>query len=106
MTTCYTICSYAATRGMLWAHMGWIFFKSKYERLSLVDREDLDRDEGETTIVSQTSAISLMTHFAVVRLQHKYYGVFYHNRGFSMISQRMALQFRLRFPRGSCYRSS
>ncbi|KAI0726911.1 fatty acid desaturase-domain-containing protein [Fomitopsis betulina] len=45
---------YAATRGFLWAHMGWIFFKPRYERLELIDRADLDNDP-------------------VVRLQHKYY---------------------------------
>ncbi|KAI0931581.1 hypothetical protein AcW1_001054 [Taiwanofungus camphoratus] len=45
---------YAATRGLLWAHMGWIFFKPRYERLELIDRDDLDNDP-------------------VVRFQHKYY---------------------------------
>ncbi|KAI0652509.1 hypothetical protein C8Q79DRAFT_103901 [Trametes meyenii] len=45
---------YAATRGFLWSHMGWIFFKSRYERLKYIDSDDLDRD-------------------SVVRLQHKYY---------------------------------
>ncbi|KAH9829447.1 fatty acid desaturase-domain-containing protein [Rhodofomes roseus] len=45
---------YAATRGFWWSHMGWIFFKPRYERLELVDQADLDNDP-------------------VVRLQHKYY---------------------------------
>ncbi|EJD36280.1 hypothetical protein AURDEDRAFT_140101 [Auricularia subglabra TFB-10046 SS5] len=45
---------YSATRGMLFAHMGWIFFKPAYPRLNLIGRDDLERD-------------------AVVRLQHKYY---------------------------------
>nr|GAT57421.1 stearoyl-CoA desaturase [Mycena chlorophos] len=45
---------YAATRGLLWSHMGWIFFKPNYERMELVDRDDLDSDP-------------------VVRFQHKYY---------------------------------
>ncbi|KAJ3843365.1 hypothetical protein F5878DRAFT_605201 [Lentinula raphanica] len=45
---------YAATRGLLYSHMGWIFFKPTYTRMELVDREDLDRDP-------------------VVRFQHKYY---------------------------------
>ncbi|KAI9060513.1 hypothetical protein FKP32DRAFT_1655804 [Trametes sanguinea] len=45
---------YAATKGLLWSHMGWIFFKSKYERLDTIDRDDLETD-------------------AVVRLQHEYY---------------------------------
>ncbi|KZP25296.1 hypothetical protein FIBSPDRAFT_918440 [Athelia psychrophila] len=45
---------YAATRGLFYSHMGWIFYKPTYERMELVDREDLDRD-------------------AVVRFQHKHY---------------------------------
>ncbi|KAF9261648.1 hypothetical protein L218DRAFT_869440 [Marasmius fiardii PR-910] len=35
---------YAATRGLFYSHMGWIFFKPKYEKMKLVDREDLERD--------------------------------------------------------------
>ncbi|KAF5353664.1 hypothetical protein D9758_008688 [Tetrapyrgos nigripes] len=45
---------YAATRGLLFSHMGWIFFKPTYEKMESVDREDLDND-------------------LVVRLQHRYY---------------------------------
>ncbi|KAK1223610.1 hypothetical protein PQX77_013507 [Marasmius sp. AFHP31] len=45
---------YAATRGLLFSHMGWIFFKPKYEKLDLVDREDLEKDP-------------------VVRFQHEHY---------------------------------
>ncbi|KAK7451292.1 hypothetical protein VKT23_012632 [Stygiomarasmius scandens] len=45
---------YAATRGLLFSHMGWIFFKPTYEKMELVDREDLDNDP-------------------VVRFQHKHY---------------------------------
>ncbi|KAJ7754945.1 hypothetical protein DFH07DRAFT_822247 [Mycena maculata] len=45
---------YAATNGLFYSHMGWIFFKPKYERMELVDREDLDSDP-------------------VVRFQHKHY---------------------------------
>ncbi|KAJ7193290.1 hypothetical protein GGX14DRAFT_16256 [Mycena pura] len=45
---------YAATKGLFYSHMGWIFFKPTYERMGLVDREDLDSDP-------------------VVRYQHKYY---------------------------------
>ncbi|KAF8831729.1 hypothetical protein HHX47_DHR1001275 [Lentinula edodes] len=37
---------YAATRGLLYSHMGWIFFKPTYTRMELVDRDDLDRDPG------------------------------------------------------------
>ncbi|PIL31352.1 hypothetical protein GSI_06050 [Ganoderma sinense ZZ0214-1] len=46
---------YAATRGLLWSHMGWIFYKSKYERMKTIERDDLERD-------------------LVVRFQHQYYG--------------------------------
>lgn len=45
---------YAATRGLFYSHMGWIFFKPNYGKLKFVDRNDLDSDP-------------------VVRLQHKYY---------------------------------
>ena len=38
--------SYCATKGLLWSHMGWIFFKPKYERMSLIDHDDLDNDPG------------------------------------------------------------
>ncbi|KAI0778965.1 fatty acid desaturase-domain-containing protein [Trametes elegans] len=45
---------YAATKGLLWSHMGWIFYKSRYEKLESIDRDDLEDD-------------------IVVRLQHEYY---------------------------------
>ncbi|KAG8931932.1 hypothetical protein FRC02_001954, partial [Tulasnella sp. 418] len=45
---------YSASHGLLWSHMGWIFVKPNYERLALVDKEDLESDP-------------------VVRFQHKYY---------------------------------
>ncbi|KAF5353846.1 hypothetical protein D9758_010555 [Tetrapyrgos nigripes] len=45
---------YPATRGMLFSHMGWIFFNPTFEKMKLVDKEDLDND-------------------SVVRLQHRYY---------------------------------
>ncbi|KAI0785365.1 fatty acid desaturase-domain-containing protein [Irpex lacteus] len=35
---------YAATRGLLWSHMGWIFFKPTYDRMNLIEKDDLDRD--------------------------------------------------------------
>ncbi|KAJ7654837.1 hypothetical protein B0H17DRAFT_1163477 [Mycena rosella] len=35
---------YAATRGLFYSHMGWIFYKPTYDRMELVDREDLDSD--------------------------------------------------------------
>ncbi|KAF5323535.1 hypothetical protein D9611_005581 [Ephemerocybe angulata] len=45
---------YAATKGLFYSHMGWIFYKPVYERMGLVDQDDLNRDP-------------------VVRFQHKYY---------------------------------
>lgn len=44
----FLFCSdrYAATRGLFYSHMGWIFYKPTYERMGLVDREDLDSDPG------------------------------------------------------------
>ncbi|RPD82304.1 hypothetical protein L226DRAFT_541675 [Lentinus tigrinus ALCF2SS1-7] len=45
---------YAATKGLLWSHMGWIFFKSQYDRMKTIESKDLDSD-------------------IVVRIQHKYY---------------------------------
>ncbi|KAF9041780.1 hypothetical protein BDZ89DRAFT_1100041 [Hymenopellis radicata] len=37
---------YAATRGLLYSHVGWIFFKPTYSKMDLVDREDLENDPG------------------------------------------------------------
>ncbi|TBU29820.1 fatty acid desaturase-domain-containing protein [Dichomitus squalens] len=45
---------YAATRGLFWSHMGWIFFKSQYERMKTIERDDLEKDP-------------------VVQFQHQYY---------------------------------
>ncbi|KAL0951591.1 hypothetical protein HGRIS_008272 [Hohenbuehelia grisea] len=45
---------YAATRGLFYSHMGWIFFKPNYQKMSFIDRDDLEADP-------------------VVRFQHKYY---------------------------------
>ncbi|KAF8910097.1 hypothetical protein CPB84DRAFT_1958587 [Gymnopilus junonius] len=45
---------YAATRGLFYSHMGWIFYKPNYERMELVERDDLESDP-------------------VVHIQHKYY---------------------------------
>lgn len=45
---------YAATRGLFYAHVGWIFRKPKYERMSRIEKDDLEADP-------------------VVRFQHKFY---------------------------------
>lgn len=37
---------YSATRGLFYAHCGWIFLKPKYERIKTVERDDLDADPG------------------------------------------------------------
>ncbi|KJA28511.1 hypothetical protein HYPSUDRAFT_33933 [Hypholoma sublateritium FD-334 SS-4] len=45
---------YAATKGLFYSHMGWIFYKPTYKRMELIERDDLENDP-------------------VVRVQHKYY---------------------------------
>ncbi|TPX75106.1 hypothetical protein CcCBS67573_g03621 [Chytriomyces confervae] len=45
---------YSAKRGFWFSHMGWIFAKPRYERMSMVDARDLDTD-------------------SVVVFQHKYF---------------------------------
>ncbi|KAH7338992.1 hypothetical protein B0J17DRAFT_659413 [Rhizoctonia solani] len=45
---------YAATRGLWYAHLGWIFRKPRYERIPLIDKDDLEADP-------------------IVRLQHRFY---------------------------------
>ncbi|KAI0283715.1 hypothetical protein BGY98DRAFT_1087781 [Russula aff. rugulosa BPL654] len=45
---------YCAARGLLFSHVGWIFFKPKYPKLHLIERNDLEDDP-------------------VVRWQHRYF---------------------------------
>ncbi|KAI0050568.1 hypothetical protein FA95DRAFT_1555494 [Auriscalpium vulgare] len=45
---------YCATRGLLYSHVGWIFYKPKYEKLEFIERDDLEADP-------------------VVQFQHRYY---------------------------------
>ena len=40
----------------MWAHMGWIFFKPRYERLELIDCADLDNDPGESLLPPPASS--------------------------------------------------
>ncbi|CAG7854166.1 Acyl-CoA desaturase {ECO:0000305/PubMed:8538376}; AltName: Full=Delta(9)-desaturase {ECO:0000305}; Short=Delta-9 desaturase {ECO:0000305}; AltName: Full=Fatty acid desaturase {ECO:0000305}; AltName: Full=Stearoyl-CoA desaturase {ECO:0000305} [Serendipita indica DSM 11827] len=56
LDVCLTLsnASYAATRGLFFSHMGWIFRKPTYTKLPLIEKDDLDRDP-------------------IVRFQHKYY---------------------------------
>lgn len=44
--------SYAATRGLFFSHMGWIFYKPNYERMELIERDDLDNDPGLWSLFS------------------------------------------------------
>ncbi|KAJ9096422.1 hypothetical protein QFC21_005244 [Naganishia friedmannii] len=37
---------YSATKGLWFAHCGWIFFKPKYSRMKLIERDDLESDPG------------------------------------------------------------
>jgi len=45
---------YAATKGLLYSHVGWFFVKRRYERMDRIDQQDLASDP-------------------VVQFQHKYY---------------------------------
>ncbi|KAJ9127401.1 hypothetical protein QFC24_000808 [Naganishia onofrii] len=38
---------YSATKGLWFAHCGWIFFKPKYSRMKLIERDDLESDPGQ-----------------------------------------------------------
>ncbi|KAF8527541.1 hypothetical protein BU17DRAFT_39442, partial [Hysterangium stoloniferum] len=35
---------YAASRGLVFSHVGWIFFKPSYPRMSWIEKDDLDKD--------------------------------------------------------------
>ncbi|THH03899.1 hypothetical protein EW146_g10319, partial [Bondarzewia mesenterica] len=35
---------YSATRGLFFSHVGWIFYKTEYKRMVLIDRGDLEHD--------------------------------------------------------------
>jgi fatty-acid desaturase len=37
---------YAATRGLVYSHVGWIFYKVAYDKLDLIETDDLDKDPG------------------------------------------------------------
>jgi hypothetical protein len=69
----HVLLSYAATRGLFYSHMGWIFLKPTYERMELIDREDLDSDPGESRRISPCPSEGLSVP-PVVRFQHKNYG--------------------------------
>ena len=67
---------YCATRGLLFSHVGWIFFKPRYPKLHLIEREDLEEDPGSLTrrgaVLVDRSADR--DPYIVVRLQHRYFG--------------------------------
>ena len=52
--------------------MGWIFFKQHYERLSQIEKEDLEDDPGG--YLNTFIRIPTDRKGAVVRFQHEYYG--------------------------------
>lgn len=37
---------YNAAKGLLFSHMGWIFRKPSYKKMSLIERRDLEADPG------------------------------------------------------------
>lgn len=49
--------SYAVTRGMVFAHMGWIFYKPSYPRMSSIGREDLDRDPSTSNSLARSPGL-------------------------------------------------
>lgn len=53
---------YSATRGLLYSHVGWIFFKPTYERLDLIERNDLLCDPG--TIFLTRALAPFDTHYS------------------------------------------
>lgn len=52
--------------------MGWIFFKSQYERMATIDRDDLEGDIG-SYMLSDAVDMPNSNCPTVVELQHKYY---------------------------------
>jgi hypothetical protein len=50
LTNCSKLYSYCATRGLLFSHVGWIFFKPTYTKLHLIERDDLDQDPGSSLL--------------------------------------------------------
>ena len=49
--------------------MGWIFYKPTYERMALVDKEDLESDPGIFFVLQQYQKLTC----SVVCFQHNYY---------------------------------
>ena len=65
----------------MFSHVGWLFFKSNYPKLYLIEREDLEKDPGSfnqyfddplrvAVFVGHLTTTSLL----VVRWQHRYFG--------------------------------
>ena len=52
--------SYSATRGLLWSHMGWIFYKQHYERIDVIDKEDLDSDPSRSCLQTLSTSNDLI----------------------------------------------
>ena len=47
---------YSASRGLLFSHVGWIFFKPSYARMASIDRDDLEKDPGQLLYSSQATS--------------------------------------------------
>ena len=62
---------YAATRGLFFSHMGWIFYKPSYEKIGLIDKDDIDNDFGMPCL--RAIRIYNLICVLVARLQHKHY---------------------------------
>ena len=45
---------YSATRGLWFAHCGWIFRRPNYPRMKLIEKDDLESDPGEQPVVLVT----------------------------------------------------
>lgn len=64
---------YSATKGLWFAHCGWIFFKPKYSRMKLIEREDLESDPGKPYNFHSRSHSDRSRYHPVVVFQHKHY---------------------------------
>ncbi len=51
---------YAASRGLLFSHIGWIFFKPKYEKLDDIDKDDLNDDPGANHFISNVKKVLIL----------------------------------------------
>ncbi|KAJ3535565.1 hypothetical protein NM688_g6962 [Phlebia brevispora] len=64
---------YAASSGLLWSHLGWVFYKTHYERMNLIDTADLDKD---TVPLSFFAAFGVPPLVSYLRGDHDVLGAF------------------------------